>query len=324
VRNSLTIKAKRDIIAELKKEYKITALLKTLGLKHDAYYYKPHPTEIPEEQIEAVKKSFYESNRAYGQDKIAKDIHRSGMQIAPKTVGKIMKQEGLVSKYTLKRKPNNNTTNHENIDDKLQRNFGGYKTREVVVSDLTYVKVREKWCYICLIVELSHREIIGYSAGANKDAKLVQDAFYSVNGSLSDIGIWHTDRGGEFKNDDIDEILTTFGIDRSLSRPGTPIDNAVSESMYDILKTEFIFDEVFTNLTNLRKRLSDWVEWYNTKRLHSSLGNIPPVESRLTREIGVAFKERPNMEEINRKKKKKREAAILAAQITKDNKKAVK
>jgi len=76
---------------------------------------------------------------------------------------------------------------------------------------------------------------------------------------LRKIKTFHTDRGKEFKNTDIEEILTTFGIERSLSRAGKPIDNAVAESMYDILKTEFIFDEIFTDLENLQSRLADWV-----------------------------------------------------------------
>lgn len=69
----------------------------------------------------------------------------------------------------------------------------------MVISDLTYVRVREKWCYICILIDLFNREIIGYSAGARKNARLVYYAFLSsVN--LSKVKIFHTDRGNEFKN----------------------------------------------------------------------------------------------------------------------------
>jgi len=302
LKEKLTIKAKRDIVAELKEVYKIVDLCGFLGLKHDAYYYKPHPTATSNEQIKEVKMSFYGSNQAYGQEKIAAELRQNGIPIAEKTVKKIMNQEGLVSKYVRRRKPTVERTNRDPINNTLDRKFSGYKTNEVMVSDLTYVDLNGKWCYICLIVELSHREIIGHSAGEKHDAKLVETALYSVKIDLRNIDTFHTDRGGEFKNDDIEKILKDFGIKRSLSRPGKPIDNAVVESMYDILKTEFIFDEIFTNLENLQKRLDDWVWWYNNKRLHGSLGMIPPVMSRQTRDIGVPLKPKTDYKKINDKK----------------------
>jgi transposase InsO family protein len=263
-------------------------LCEYLGLENRSYYYKSHPKALPETQIKAVKKSFYGSNRVYGAEKIAAELRRNGMPIAQKTVSKIMKQEGLVSKYVERRKPAVERINRDLTENKLDRKFGGYKTGEVMVSDLTYVDLHGKWCYICLIIELSHREIIGHSAGRKHDSELVETALYSIKGDLRKIGTFHTDRGGEYKNDVIDKALKAFGIERSLSRPGKPIDNAVAESMYDILKTEFIFDEVFADLENLKKRLGDWVWWYNNKRLHGSLGMITPVESRQIRDVGVA------------------------------------
>lgn len=97
--------------------------------------------------------------------------------------------------------------------------------KRVVVSDLTYVKVKNRWHYICIFVDLFNREIIGSSVGPNKDA--VSRAFASVQGDLRQIQLFHTDRGREFKNKLIDETLTAFNIDRSLSMKGCPYDNAV-------------------------------------------------------------------------------------------------
>jgi transposase InsO family protein len=167
------------------------------------------------------------------------------------------------------------------------RIFSGKKTLEVVASDLTYVRVGKEWHYICLLVELAHREIIGHAASNNKDAELVKAAWYSIKEYLRKICIFHSDRGSEFKNVITDELLETFEIKRSLSAPGSPIDNAVSESMYDIVKTEFIYEERFTSPKDLQDKLSAWVWWYNNERIHSSLGYITPVESREAGEIGV-------------------------------------
>jgi len=75
-----------------------------------------------------------------------------------------------------------------------------------VVSDLTYVRVGQKWQYVCILLDLHNREIIGYSSGAHKDACLVQAAFAKVRVNLAQIQMFHTDRGKEFDNSLIDEL----------------------------------------------------------------------------------------------------------------------
>src|SRR5690606_6389755 len=71
------------------------------------------------------------------------------------------------------------------------------------------------WNYVCTIIDLSNREIIGYSAGANKDADLVEKAILSCRYSLNDIRVFHSDRGKEYDKKTIDEVLETFNIERS-------------------------------------------------------------------------------------------------------------
>ncbi|KAB1478721.1 MAG: IS3 family transposase [Veillonella seminalis] len=149
-----------------------------------------------------------------------------------------------------------------------------------MVRDLTYVRVGKTWNYICLIIDLNSREIIGYSSGKNKDANLVAEAFYSIRQPLNRIKIFHTDRGREFKNIKIEEILKVFGIKRSLSKKGSPYDNAVSEAVNKVMKTEFIYQENFTNFQELNLKLAEYVYWYNNLRIHGSLGYKTPVEYR--------------------------------------------
>ena len=96
------------------------------------------------------------------------------------------------------------------------------------------------WNCICVLIDLFNREIIGYSAGPNKTALLVKQAFQTVNGNLKDIQIFHTDRGNEFKNQLIEETLKAFDITRSLSHKGCLYDNAVAETTFKIIKTEFV------------------------------------------------------------------------------------
>lgn len=152
---------------------------------------------------------------------------------------------------------------------------------KVIVSDLTYVKVGKRWHYICILIDLYNREIIGHSAGPHKDAALVQRAFASVPYNLHDLEMFHTDRGSEFKNQLIDQALETFGIERSLSKKGTPYDNAVAEATFKTIKTEFVKGAYFTNQQELDLALFDYVHWFNRIRIHGSLHYLTPNEYKL-------------------------------------------
>jgi transposase InsO family protein len=83
-------------------------------------------------------------------------------------------------------------------------------------------------------------------------------------------------RGGEFKNGVIEEILEAFGIRRSLSPPGSPTDNAVAEATYNIIKTEFAFEKHFVSMDELEIEWFSYVNWYNNRRIHGTLGYLSP------------------------------------------------
>jgi len=260
-------------------------MCKVLGVSRSTVYYegKRKNTSIDVPLENAIIAEFNASRKCFGTRKLKVMLLKNhGIVVSRRKIAKIMKKYGLVSKYTIRNFKHKKTKcNEEKTANIVNREFNNRKLREVVVSDLTYVDVRGKWHYICLLIDLACREIIGHSAGNKKDAQLVKSAFYSVKGNLSDINIFHTDRGSEFKNGVIDEIIETFGIKRSLSAKGTPHDNAVAESMYSILKTELVNDNHFESLDNLKLVLFDYVNWFNNVRPHGALSYLSPVSFKL-------------------------------------------
>lgn len=225
-----------------------------------------------------IKNIFKKSRNNYGSRKIKVELAK----VSKRRIRRIMKASGLVSNYTVKQyKVHKTICNNDNINNELNRDFYQEERMKVVVSDLTYVNVRGKWNYICLMLDLYNREIVGYAAEKNKDAKLVKKALYSIKYDLNKIALFHTDRGEEFKNKKIEEVLETFNINRSLSAKGCPYDNAVAEATYKIIKTEFAFNKRFESTEELELELFDYVNWYNNIRIHGSLGYKTPVEYRL-------------------------------------------
>ena len=249
----------------------------TRSLIYYSYQNKTNDSKLDNEVI----KIFKQSKNNYGTRKIKNELEKKGYIVSRRRIGRIMKTYGLVSNYTVKQyKVHTAKCNEEKVDNIVNRDFNDKEHLEAVVSDLTYVNVNGKWNYICLLIDLFNREIIGYSAGKNKDATLVCRAFSSIKSPLNKIQILHTDRGNEFKNKAIDELLSTFKIERSLSKKGCPYDNAVAEATFKVIKTEFAFNRKFESFEQLEIELFDYVNWYNNHRIHGSLNYLSPVEYR--------------------------------------------
>lgn len=251
-----------------------------LELPRSTYYYEAKIRDNQDDELtELIVKIFKDSRNNYGQRKIKIELEKKGWQVSRRRIGRIMKEQGLVSKYTVAQfKPKKSTVNKSEIGNTLNREFNQDVELKVIVSDLTYVRVQHKWHYICVLVDLFNREIIGHSAGPHKDAKLVQKAFASVKYNLNRLQLFHTDRGSEFKNQLIDEALEAFSIERSLSDKGTPYDNAVAEATFKTIKTEFVNGQVFSSQQELDLELFDYVNWFNNFRIHGSLDYLTPKE----------------------------------------------
>lgn len=266
-------------------------MCKLLGVPRSLVYYHLNKDQEEvneklakeEELTKEIREIFRKSKNNYGSRKIKVELEKKGFIVSRRKISRIMSENGLVSNYTVKQfKPEKTLCNEKKIENIIARNFDNREVLEASVSDLTYVKVGGKWHYICSIIDLNNREIIGYSCGPKKDANLVKEALYSIKYPLNKIKIFHTDRGKEFDNKGIDEILEVFGISRSLSKKGSPYDNAVAEAFNKLMKTEFIYQRNFKDLKQLKLELSEFIYWYNNIRIHSSLNYKSPIEYRLS------------------------------------------
>jgi putative transposase len=267
------------VIKNNQHKYSISALCKVLQIPRGTFYYEAKERKSEDDVTSAIMEIFHNSRQNYGTRKIKVELKKLGYQVSRRRIGRIMKDQGLVSSYTIAQfKPHSSKCNESNQKNELNREFDQEEELAVVVSDLTYVRVNQKWHYICLFVDLFNREMIGFSTGPNKDAALVYRAFASIQKDLRKIEYFHTDRGSEFKNKLMDEALETFDIKRSLSMKGCPYDNAVAEATFKIIKTEFVKGKHFASLEDLTRELQDYVHWFNHIRIHGTLGYISPVE----------------------------------------------
>ena len=264
-------------------KYSVSALCKVLNIPRSTYYYEEKQKPDESELTHLIKTIFRKSRNNYGTRKIKVELLKKDYLVSRRKIGQIMKQHGLVSNYTIAQfKPHVDKCNESKAKNLVNRQFNQQAQHHVVVSDLTYVRVENHWNYICVLIDLFNREIIGYSAGKNKNAKLVLKAFAKINTNLENIQIFHMDQGNEFKNQLLDETLNTFHIKRSLSMKGCPYDNAVAEATFKIIKTVFVKGMTFQSLEELQYQLSDYVNWFNNHRIHSALSYLTPYEYRIS------------------------------------------
>ena len=269
------------VIAANARRYPVSAQCRILGVPRSTYYrmlaHPPRP-KAPDPIEPDVPGAFEASRGGYGARRLKVALERAGITASRRRICRIMRENGLASAYS-GRAPRGGARPAQppSAENVLARGFDGHAPRTHVAADLTYVRAGGSWCYVCLLVDLHNREIVGCSCGRRKDARLVKAAFSNVAFPLDDIEVFHSDRGSEFCNGEVDALLGAFGIERSVSRPGNPYDNAVVESTNRVLKRELVRGRAFASEERLRLELFDWVNWYNNCRLHSTLGYMTPV-----------------------------------------------
>lgn len=152
-----------------------------LNMPRSSYYYQAVESVSETEFEETIKRIFLESESRYGSRKIEICLNNEDITLSRRRIRRIMKRLNLVSVYQKATfKPHSNGKNEAPIPNHLDRQFKQERPLQALVTDLTYVRVGNRWAYVCLIIDLYNREIIGLSLGWHKTAKLVKQAIQSI------------------------------------------------------------------------------------------------------------------------------------------------
>lgn len=255
-----------------------------LGAPRSTYYWAishPEPERADDPIAGDVVRIYEDNRRERGAPKIKRALAREGIVASRRRIKRIMNQKGPVSAYARKKyKPCAAKASEAEAPNVLDREFDGHPPHTHIVGDLAYVRVGGKRNYVCLLVDLRNREIVGHAASGRKDSRLAKAAFATLGFPPADIDALRADRGSEFANPGIDDPTEAFDIRRSLPRKGNPRDDAAIEPANRILKKELVYRRTFADLGQLRREPNPCVRWRNEKRMHSTLGYMSPVEFR--------------------------------------------
>jgi transposase InsO family protein len=166
--------------------------------------------------------------------------------------------------------------------DHVNRQFQASRPNTLWVSDFTYVSTWQGFVYVAFIIDVFARRIVGWrvSSSARTDFVLdaLEQALYArqpVQGGL----IHHSDRGVQYVSIRYTERLAEAGIEPSVGSVGDSYDNALAETINGLYKAEVIHRQSWKSREAVELATLTWVDWYNNRRLLSSIGNIPPAEA---------------------------------------------
>lgn len=155
------------------------------------------------------------------------------------------------------------------------------KVNQLWVADITYVRLRQRFVYVAVVLDAYSRRVIGWALGKSLEAELAVSALRMALASRPiEAGlVHHSDRGVQYASEVYRRMLQMEEIVISMSRRGNPYDNARAESFMKTLKYEEVLVNEYTSIAQARARIGDFLgRIYNHERLHSALGYRPPAE----------------------------------------------
>lgn len=220
--------------------------------------------------------------RAYGSPRMVTELNNRGYPCSENRVARLMASEGIHARFNPKWKPRTTVQNPRSkpspnlLKDLPQPTAAG----EIWVSDITYVFTRNGTHYLAVIMDLFTRQIVGWEFDDHMESSLVENALLKAEARHPRFrgSIFHSDRGSQYSSQLIRDHLSGQGYRQSMSALGYCYDNAFCESFFATFKKEsFPPDQLFESPATARREIFSYLEsFYNSRRIHTSLGNLSP------------------------------------------------
>lgn len=282
------------MVDHLRERFGVEPVCRVLDLCPGTYYGRKRRPPSARNQRDALLikqiKNVHEANYGvYGARRVHKQLQRQGVQVARCTVERLMREHGLEGvRRGVKRRTTVADESAPRPPDLVNRHFAAERPDQLWLADITYVRTWEGWAYVAFVLDAYSRRIVGWQLADHLRPDLPLDAL--------EMALWqrgrdrpegrpgpgtlthHSDRGCQYTSFRYATHLADLGVMASVGSVADSYDNAMAEALNGTFKAELIHRRTWRTRDQVELAVVEWVSWYNHQRLHSAIGNIPPVE----------------------------------------------
>lgn len=285
---ALKNREKAVIIDALRSKYSLPDLLKRLELSKSSYYYQESAMRQPDKYADIrakIRLLFYENKQRYGYRRIYGLLKRENITVSEKVVRQIMREDGFA--VSIKRRRKYNSYQGEispSVPNKIGRDFHADKPNKKWLTDITEFALPAGKVYLSVLVDCFDGLLPAWTISTTPDSVLVNTMLDHAISHLpeGERPLIHSDRGCHYRWPGWIERMEQAGLERSMSKKGCSPDNAACEGLFGRLKNEMFYYQDWTGvkISEFIDILNEYLLWYNTKRIKTSLGNMSPWEYR--------------------------------------------
>ena len=270
-----------------REEFGIRAMCRVLRVHFSGFYAwlkEPlsHRAQEDIRQTELIRQAWADSGKVYGYRKLTDDLRDQGERVSENRVARLSSLAGIAAQVGYRRRPGRYGGKPAIVAaNRLEQQFQVPHPDQFWVTDITYIKTDEGWLYLCVVIDLFSRRVIGWSAQSRMTTDLALQALLMAVWRRKPEGpvTVHSDQGSQFTSREWQTFLSQHDLEPSMSRRGNCHDNAVAESFFQLLKRERIRRRTYLTRDDARRDVFDYIEmFYNPKRKHTYNGMLSPVD----------------------------------------------
>lgn len=294
-------KARFEFIDEHRDEFGVSAMCRVLGVTRQGYYqWLARPAsahDLRDAELAGEVARVYEGGRrVYGAPKVFMKLRSEGVRTSRKRVARLMRENGMrgVTRACAKRPTGEKRASRQDShEDLVRRDFSADGPNEAWFADITYVRTRQGWLYLAVVMDVWSRMIVGWSMGPRITAELADDALRMAIARRRPAAgcIHHSDHGAQYVSLLLGKTMRDNGIRPSMGAISSPWDNAVTESLMGVIKSECVHARTFDSREQAALEIFDYIEcFYNRVRIHSAIGWMSPAdyEAKMSEEAAEA------------------------------------
>lgn len=286
---------KFGFVAKHRGAWPVAVVCEALGVSRSGFYAwltRPRSRHSLDDEVigRHARLSFFDSDRTYGACRVWRDVLEAGHHCGLHRIERLMRSQALRARPRRRGLPIDRGERSPSAiaPNLLDRQFQASAPNQKWVADFTYLWTAEGWLYVAAVLDLYSRRVVGWSMQPQMTTQLVTDALMMAiwRRGQPDALLHHSDRGSQYASDPFQRLLDELGITCSMSRSGNCWDNSAMESFFKSLKTERADGKVYRTRADAKTEVFDYIErFYNSKRRHSTLGYISPIQFEQQRQL---------------------------------------